>query len=43
MTIKKLIKSVSIPPSGTIGDAMRAINRGTIGIALLIELGTLQF
>jgi len=37
------IQDCSIPPSGTIRDAMQAIERGSIGIAILVDPDTFRF
>jgi perosamine synthetase len=37
LNTKDRIKSITVPINGTIRDAMRAINEGALGVALLVE------
>lgn len=41
--MKDRIEAMSVPPTGTIRQAMQAINRGALGLALLIEPETKRF
>jgi perosamine synthetase len=41
--IKNKIQNISIPLSGTIRDAMQVIDRGALGVALLVDPGTHEF
>jgi perosamine synthetase len=41
--VKERIEAMSLPTTGTIRQAMRAINRGALGLALLIEPETKRF
>ncbi len=41
--IKERIEAMSMPATGTIRQAMRSIERGALGVALLIEPGTKRF
>jgi perosamine synthetase len=43
VNIEELIANISIPADTTIGDAMRAIDRGALGLALLVDPGTQRF
>lgn len=42
-TMKERIGAMSLPAAGTIREAMQAINRGRLGVALLIEPETNRF
>lgn len=41
--VKEQIEAMSLPSTGTIRQAMQAIERGMLGLALLIEPGTKRF
>lgn len=41
--IKERIEAMSLPAKGTIRQTMRAINRGALGLALLVEPETKRF
>ena len=41
--MKERIEAISLPATGTIRQAMKAINRGALGLALLIEPDTKRF
>lgn len=41
--VKERIRSMSLPSTGTIRDAMQAIDQGALGLALIVESGTRRF
>jgi len=43
LDMKERIISISLPSTGTIRDAMQAIDQGALGLTLLIESGTERF